>query len=130
MVETRTCLRCSDDFVTHGRDDKRIFCSNACRHKVWGSKDPKHRKDITSESHIEDLKYEMHDAISQIKSLRSSLNRIEHDYGDWEDRINAIENRLYDLEKEVGLEEEEISNLTKPKPKIEIDFNALDMLDE
>jgi len=127
-METRTCLQCNDDFPQHNDNDKRLFCSSKCRLKFWVIKDPKRKKGLSTSDQIDDLKYEMHDAINQIKNIRSHLDRVEHDYQDWEDRIVAIENKVYELEKEVGIEEEQLQKqLSSKKPK-EADFNAFDEL--
>lgn len=115
---TSTCLQCNDDFH---KEAKELFCGHECRIKFWKSKS---RKGSTDE-HLEDLKYTMEKTRAQAKILRKHMDRVENDYSDWEDRIVAIESRIYDMEEEVGIEEKEITTIKNQRA---VNIDALDEL--
>ena len=120
MTETRTCLRCSDEFIVLNDNDARLFCSSKCRYKAWNDNGFKKKNpQVSLMDTVEDLKYEMYDARKQSRNIHQNLERVEHEYQDWEDRIVAVENRLQDLEKELELEE---ATLPAEKPVKIVDF--------
>ena len=102
---SRECMQCNDPFE---QIDSELFCCSRCRNKFWESKDPKKSKSVSILERIEDAKYEFKDVMNALKKLKLHMNRMEIDYGDWEDRFTAVEDQLYKLEKEAGVIEEEI----------------------
>lgn len=106
MTETQKCLQCSCEYIQQGQE---LFCSDDCRVFYWRTKDIKnYNKNYTTDIQISDLKDIMQKCRANGNSIRKHLERIENDYSDWEDRVVAIENKLQDLEAQVGIEEEKL----------------------
>ena len=118
------CLQCNDEF---NPESKELFCSMECRLKFWRTKTKGKKKGSTDE-HLEDLKLVVERSRAEAKNLAWHLNRVMHDYSDWEDRIVAIEARLREVEEDIGLEEKELSNIKVPIKYPEINIDVLDEL--
>ena len=125
MSQIITCQHCNDEFEQSYTE---LFCSNSCRNLFWRKKDIKLVKNINSEQSLGDIKYCIEKFKADTVSLKKSIERIEHDYSDWEDRVNTLENMIRSLEEQIGVEEKELDNLIYGKPKSELDFDALDEL--
>jgi chromosome segregation ATPase len=59
---------------------------------------------------IDDLRAAVRAARDEAKKLASHLKRMLDEYGDFEDRINAIDQAICEAEKELNLSREEILN--------------------
>lgn len=119
MSELHECNNCNRPFK---RENKELFCGMECRILAWKNKFKKTPPGDT----LEDLKYVVERTRYEAKSLKKSLDRIMTDYSDWEDRVVAIENKLREIEEDIGLEEKELNNTIYSNKSV--DFDALDEL--
>lgn len=123
MAETqyRTCQQCNDEFKPTGNE---LFCCSECRYKFWKRSKKTNANDIGMT--LDDIKCAVGGARMCARSIVASIARIELEYQDWEDRINAIENKIYELELQVGIEEKELGIMQKVSKPVQIDFDALE----
>lgn len=117
--EVRECQECNNDYTQQSLE---LFCCDDCRIRFWSKRRKDKKKPITSNGHLEDLKFQMDKTFAQGRNIIRSIQRIELEYSDWEDRVVAIEAQLHDIEVEIGIEQEETDNT---KVSLDIDFDAL-----
>lgn len=117
--EVRECQECNNDYTQQSLE---LFCCDDCRIRFWSKRRKDKKKPITGNGHLEDLKFQMDKTFAQGRNIIRSIQRIELEYSDWEDRVVAIEAQLHDIEVEIGIEQEETDNT---KVSLDIDFDAL-----
>jgi predicted nuclease with TOPRIM domain len=67
---------------------------------------------------VEELRGYIKQAQDTLTNLKSNIARLEDEYGDWEDRLWAIENGIQHMEQEKGITREEIYQ----KPDVDLPF--------
>lgn len=124
MSETQYCLQCQDEFKP---EDRELFCHDDCRYKFWKTKAKSRRKGADTEEHLADLRIAMERVRMEGKKIMSHYGKLEDAYSNWEDRVVAIEKRLDELDKEVGIEEIQYKdNKVNNNKSQSVDFDAID----
>jgi predicted nuclease with TOPRIM domain len=65
---------------------------------------PKKQADMT----LEDVRALIKEVRDEGLQIQSHYKRLNKDYSDWEDRVNELENIIYQAELDTGLKKEEI----------------------